>query len=124
MDVNYDFNQQPDQQDIENGKTIAIISYITIIGWIVAYIMHSNNKTKYGAYHLRQSLGLFVFGFACGVLMAVMTFMLFFIAFLMPVFQIGVLILLILGIINAAGGKMQPLPIIGEFSNKLFAGIQ
>ena len=44
----------------DNGKTIGIISYLTLIGWIIALVMHSSNKTEQGAYHIRQSLGLIV----------------------------------------------------------------
>ena len=32
----------------EDGKTIAIISYITLIGWIIALVMHQSNKTSLG----------------------------------------------------------------------------
>ena len=46
----------------DNGKTIAIISYITLIGWIIALIMHNNNKTELGAYHIRQMLGIMLLG--------------------------------------------------------------
>ncbi len=39
-------------------KTVAILSYITIIGFIAAIIMHQNHKTQLGAFHLRQMLGM------------------------------------------------------------------
>lgn len=31
-------------QSPDNGKTVAIISYITIFGWILAFILHRGNK--------------------------------------------------------------------------------
>jgi hypothetical protein len=41
----------------DNGKNVGIISYITIIGWLIAYFgMHQNNKTEQGSYQLRQTL--------------------------------------------------------------------
>ncbi|HET7537816.1 MAG TPA: hypothetical protein VFJ90_15260, partial [Candidatus Didemnitutus sp.] len=47
-------------------KTVAILSYITLIGFIIALVMHGSNKTKLGAYHLRQTLGFVISGFAIG----------------------------------------------------------
>ena len=47
-----------------DGKTIAIISYLTIIGWVIAYVMNSNNKSQIAFYHLRQSLFIMVAAFA------------------------------------------------------------
>ena len=48
----------------DNGKTVAIVCYFTLIGWIVALVMHSNNKTSLGAFHIRQMLGLMLISFA------------------------------------------------------------
>ena len=33
-------------QSADNGKTVAIISYLTWIGWIIAFILHNNKKTS------------------------------------------------------------------------------
>jgi uncharacterized membrane protein len=40
------------------------------------------------------------------------------------VIYLGVFVLAIIGIINAAQNKMTPLPIVGEMFEKWFAGIQ
>src|ERR1700748_3300599 len=48
----------------DNGKTVGIISYITIIGWLIAYFgMHQSNKTELGSYQLRQTLLLHIVSF-------------------------------------------------------------
>ena len=39
------------------GKVAGILSYFTIIGWLVAYFgLHQNKKTTIGSYQLRQTL--------------------------------------------------------------------
>src|SRR5215469_8543094 len=48
-------------------KTAAILSYITLIGFIAAIIMHSSKKTQLGAFHLRQTLGIFLTAIALGI---------------------------------------------------------
>ncbi len=46
----------------DNGKTAGIISYLTIVGWLIAFFaMHKDNKTELGSYQLRQTL-LFIPG--------------------------------------------------------------
>ncbi|SNR16441.1 DUF4870 domain-containing protein [Tenacibaculum jejuense] len=43
---------------IEQGKTNAIISYITIIGTIIAFILNSSKKNSFTSFHIRQMIGL------------------------------------------------------------------
>lgn len=114
----------PAADDVTKGKTVAILSYCTLIGWIIAIILHQSDKTKFGAYHLRQALGLFIFGIGTVIVLMVLGWILVFLFFLAPIVQIGILVFLILGIINAANGQSKPLPLIGELSNKMLAGIQ
>jgi uncharacterized membrane protein len=39
--------------------------------------------------------------------------------FLGPILSIGLLLLLVVGIINAVNGKMKPLPFIGQYADKI-----
>jgi ElaB/YqjD/DUF883 family membrane-anchored ribosome-binding protein len=43
-----------------DGKNIAIIAHLTFIGWIIALVMNSSNKTEMGSFYIRQMLGLMV----------------------------------------------------------------
>ena len=44
------------------NKTLAILSYVTIIGWLVSYFQTKDQapKTPLVKYHLKQGLGLFI----------------------------------------------------------------
>jgi uncharacterized membrane protein len=118
-------NFSNDSQDAEAGKTVAILSYITLIGWIIAIVMHNSNKTRFGAYHLRQGLGLFLLGVVLSFLSFGMG--IFFLHFgffwLTNGIRIIILVLMILGIINAVNLKKEPLPFVGELFNTMFSGI-
>ncbi len=107
----------------DNGKTVALVSYFTLIGWIVALIMHGSNKTRLGAYHLRQMLGLMIMALAVGIL----TLPLIMIPFLgwgiLWLLRVGLLVLWIMGLIAAANGEEKPMPIVGELFQKWFAGL-
>ena len=62
------------QTNADNGKTTAIVSYITLIGWLIAYFaMHQSNKTSLGSYHLRQTLLLIICGIAYWILTFIIT---------------------------------------------------
>lgn len=126
-------NQAQAQPVAENsGKVdnlVGILSYITLIGWIIALIMNNdkNGETKsFGAYHLRQSIGLMLVGLVVGIGLGILSTILLFIAgffglfftIIYPVFYIGMLVLLIMGIINAANSEKKPLPLVGGFIEK------
>ena len=95
----------------KEDTTVALLAYITIIGFIIAIVMHGNKKTALGAYHLRQALGLFLTGFVGGFVLAVIPVVGW---ILIPFFWLTILIFAILGIVAAVGGKQKPLPVLGE----------
>ena len=99
-------------------RTVAIVSYLTLIGFIVAVVLHGNKKTALGAFHLRQMLGLMVLAIGLWVVAVVPL-----IGWLISlVAWIPLLVLWLMGLIAAAGGQMKPVPLIGEHFQKWFAG--
>jgi len=107
-----------EQTPTDNGKSIAIISYITLIGWIIALIMHNNNKTALGAFHIRQMLGIMVVALVLSFLASFLD-----IYILSLIIQIGLLVLWILGLIAAVQGEQKPVPLVGEQFQQWFASI-
>ena len=89
-------------------KTVAIVSYITLLGFIAAIVINSNKKTKLGAFHLRQMLGLFL----TGILMII--------PFLNILIGICLLVFWIMGLIAAIKGEMKPVPLVGALYQKWF----
>lgn len=101
MDQNYTFTPQ----EIEEGKTLAGVAYLTWVGLLIAYLTGKENR--FTLYHCQQSLALFIAG-----LLAV-------IPFIGWLWGIGVFVLMIIGALSGFGGKVQPLPVIGQFGFKL-----
>ena len=103
-----------------NGKTIAIISYITVIGFLIAFVMNNTTKSKFATFHLRQAFGVMamsvfaqflrfihVFGFGlAGKLIFVAAF-----------------VFLIMGIYSAIQNEEKPLPIFGTYFQEWFSFI-
>lgn len=53
---------------VNEGKNIAIIAYITLIGLIIAFVMNTDKKNEFAKYHITQSLGLALTGLALGMI--------------------------------------------------------
>lgn len=102
-------------------KTISIISYITIIGWVIAYVSHNNSaeKASLSRYHLKQSLGVAIIGILAGIVFNILAMVIPALALLFSLFSLAVVVLWIFGIINAVNRQEKPVPIVGAmFENK------
>lgn len=108
--------QENNAQD--NGKSIAITSYILIIGVLIAMSMNSENKNSFASFHIRQALGLSLTFIALGSLVGYFNSMM--ITISMWVF---VSILWSYGIITAIRGEMIPLPLLGKWFQKWFKAL-
>ncbi|HET8624512.1 MAG TPA: hypothetical protein VFM14_13195 [Gemmatimonadales bacterium] len=104
---------------LTQDRTVAIVSYITIVGLIVAIVMHMNSRTELGAFHVRQMLGLALTNAAASVLWVVPV--LGWIVWLVPAFAL--LLLWIIGLFSAIKGEMQPVPIVGTHYQRWLAGV-
>ena len=104
-------------------KTVAILSYLTIVGFVVAIVMHSNSKTRLGVFHLRQSLGLFLL---CIALIPAGTILGFvpFVGWLAGLaLWMGILALWLVGLLAAIGGTEKPLPVLGDKFQRWFGNV-
>jgi uncharacterized membrane protein len=99
-------------------KTVAILCYVTIVGFIAAIFIHQGRKTQLGAFHLRQVLGMILTGVVGGVC-AVVPILGWIVWFLVV---IGMFVLWLLGLLSALKGEMRPVPILGEHYQHWFAG--
>ena len=111
-----------------NGKTVAILSYFTLIGWLIAYFgYHQNNKTSLGSYQLRQTL-LFYLAYLIvryGVELVLGAVWLstgvFSLYYLMRLVELAFFILWIIGLIGAINGEKKPIPFIGDQAQTMFS---
>ncbi len=106
----------------------AVLAYLLpIIGWL--YVLFFQRQNKFAVYHLRQSIGLFLFLIAVLVGWAVVAWILAWVPFLdivsVSLFAIVIAAYLygvvawILGMSNALRDQLAPLPLFGEFANRL-----
>ena len=101
------------------GKNIAVIAYITIIGLIIAFVMNNEKKEPFASHHIKQSLGLALTGLALGIIGIVPI-----IGWLINIVGIFVLIYMwIVGLMNAINGKESNVPFLGKKYNEWLKNI-
>ncbi|MBT3193623.1 MAG: hypothetical protein HN341_13825, partial [Verrucomicrobia bacterium] len=102
----------------------AILSYVLgFLGlpfFLIPLIMRNNT---YSLYHAKQCLMIWLVGMAGGMISSVLVAV--FCLGVITGMALGVFILVveILGIINAVNGEMKPLPVIGKYADEWFKGI-
>ena len=118
----------------DNGKTAGIISYLTIIGWLIAYFaMHKDKKTDLGSYQLRQTLLFHIVSLVTYWVLGMIFTAIFFssglatgwfsIVALDWILKIGFFILWLIGFLGAINGEKKPIPLIGEKAQSVFSTI-
>src|SRR5271170_1553732 len=110
--------QTPPAPATTEDKTVAILAYITIIGFIAAIVIHSNKKTQLGAYHLRQMLGFVLTGIVCWVGAIVLAVIPILGWLAIMIMWISLLVFWLMGLIAAINGQMKPMPVVGKLYQK------
>ena len=119
-------NQAPATSGVD-GKTISIVSYFSLVGWIIAYVLFTSNKSKLAAFHIRQSLGLMIVAVVLYIVMFIFLFIPilgWIISIMIYVSLVGVFVLWIIGLISAINGQEKPVPVIGVKAQEMLAGIK
>ena len=108
-----------DPKDVEQNKVMGILAYLS---WLVLIPIFAAKGSKFARFHANQGLVLAITEIAWWIVQSILTSILFsiswrlgFISTILSLVNIVFLVLLIIGIMNAASGKAKELPIIGKF---------
>ncbi|MBA6151722.1 hypothetical protein H3Z82_03175 [Gelidibacter gilvus] len=96
----------------KDGKNIALIAHLTLIGWIIAFVMNNNTKSEFGSFYIRQVLGLGL----CGLVLS-------FIPLLGWIVSLLILVLWIMSLIGALNGEKKLTPVLGEYFQDWFKSL-
>lgn len=98
-----------DAADVEKNKGLAIVAYIIFFIPLLAA-----KDSRFAMYHANQGLLLLITAVVLNMLGGIIPIIGWFL--IMPLGNLFVFVLFIIGIVHAASGKAQPLPLIGKFS--------
>ena len=104
--------------NVENGKTNAIISYLWIPGVIIAWILNNSKKNSFASFHIRQMIGLTVLSILNGWVIYK-----FFGKFAGGIVGLILFVLWIIGFMGALKGEKKLVPIVGEQFQEWFKNI-
>lgn len=107
-----------ENKNVNQGKNIAIVSYMTIIGAIIAVFMNQENKNTFASFHIRQALGIFSSFFLIGYFIGYFDSWM-----ISSAFYVFYFILWIYGFLAALQGHMKLIPLLGEQFQKIFKNI-
>lgn len=99
-------------------KVVGIISYITLIGWIVALVLN-NPKSAHGSFHIRQSLGVLLTAVISGFVLVIPV--LGWIAGLIG--YVLAFVMWIMGLISAVQGEQKVVPVLGDKFQEWFKSL-
>jgi uncharacterized membrane protein len=83
---------------------VSVISYFTLIGWVVAMVIYDKHQSSLASFHLRQSLGLIITG-AILLLIPLVGWIL----------NIAVIVAWVYGLFAAIQSKEHKVPLLGRF---------
>ncbi|MGB3454177.1 MAG: hypothetical protein WBA59_10130 [Moheibacter sp.] len=115
-------NQRPAGGGSQSGmdeKTMGIVSYLTLIGWIIV-LATRKEKTEYTSFHLRQNAGLIALSFGIVIISMIFSMIIPFLGLLVNLLSIGVFVLWLIGLLGAINNEKKPVPIFGSMFQDWF----
>ena len=95
-----------------SSKVTSVLSYFGLIGWLIAFF--AGTKDDKSIYHLKQGFGLILLSIVFGIVIQILVRISTSLALVGTVLWIVLLVLFILGLINAIKEEKKPLPIVGK----------
>jgi uncharacterized membrane protein len=111
----------------DGGRTAGMVSYFFVIGWSIGYFgFHQPNKTSLSAYHLRQTLflylsyiaiwfGLTLISHSAGIPGEAIKFY-----YLKIAVTIAFLVLWVIGLNGANNSEQKAIPLFGRVAQSVF----
>jgi uncharacterized membrane protein len=104
-------------QTIQEGKTLAIVSYFTFVGLIIAIIMNLEKKNPFTFFHIRQMLGLILMLLFSNLVEKYVN------SWLGTGFWIVTFVCWIYALYTAISSKYDPIPVLGDKFQEWFKNL-
>jgi len=104
----------------DQSRLIATVSYITLVGWVIALILRQNEnpKSELGLFHLRQAFGLMVLSFAASISKIILASIS--LGLLGNIIGLVFIAFWLIGLIGAIQGRFTKVPFIGIWMQENF----
>ena len=102
---------------IKEGKTLAIVSYFTFVGLIIAIIMNLEKRNSFTSFHIRQMLGLIMMLIFSNLVEEYIN------SLLGTAFWIITFVSWLFGLYHAIKEDYKPIPVLGDKFQEWFKNI-
>lgn len=96
--------QADSQLNLDLEKIVSILSYLTILGWLIGLLIYGNHRSGTAKFHLKQGLGLILTA-------AVLSF----VPLVGWVLNILVIVYWCISLYKAAFGQIYLVPVLGNY---------
>lgn len=104
--------------DIKDGKTTAIVAYMTMVGALIAISMNWDPKNDFARFHTRQAFGLHLVFLGFAIFLSN-----WYSEYAWYGLYVFYIVLWFYGFLGALNGKKQEVPILGPYFQKWFTFI-
>jgi uncharacterized membrane protein len=109
----FDEFSQDTKEVLGDAKNVALVAHLTLIGWIIAFVMNGGEKkTEYASFYLRQMLGLMLFAIVLSFIPIIGWFA-----------NLIILVLWIMSLVGALSGEKKETPVIGHLFQDWFKSL-
>ncbi|MCK0145658.1 hypothetical protein MWU78_08390 [Arenibacter sp. F26102] len=103
---------------IKEGKTTAIVAYLTMVGALIAISMNSDAKNEFARFHTRQAFGLHLVFLGFAIFLSN-----WYNEYAWYGLYVFYIVLWFYGFLGALNNKKQEVPILGSYFQKWFTFI-
>lgn len=104
--------------DIKEGKTTAIVAYLTMVGALIAISMNSDPKNAFARFHTRQAFGLHLVFLGFAIFLSN-----WYNEYAWYGLYVFYIVLWFYGFLGALNNKKQEVPVFGPYFQKWFTFI-
>lgn len=105
--------------DSSSGRTAALVSYITIVGCLIAITMNMESKNGFARFHIRQAFGIHLLYHALAIVLTYLEVVQ--TSFVLFIFYV---LLVVYGLWMVSTKKQRLIPLVGPYFQKWFTFIQ
>lgn len=115
------------EKDMAEGRMLALVSYIFAPLGVIPLLQRRN---PYAIYHGKQALTLLIAAVGLAIVETVLFMILGAIKLHLVASVLGIVIalallgMIVIGALNAWNGRAAPLPLIGQFADAIFRGVE
>ena len=106
-----------DEQTAKDGKVLAIVSHLWVIGTIIAWVLNLKKQNEFASFYIRQMIGFQLLAFIIEIIVGRIS------GTIAGILGFGLIILWFISIIGAFSNKLKLMPVVGEYFQKIFRSL-